>query len=216
MKTVLKSLVGSRAHDLHTEESDYDYRAVHLIPTSEIMSLGHKYSATSWIEGKVDETSYEIGHFLQLCTKANPSVLEVLLADQVQEETQYAKEMRDLLPFMFNPNDAFNAFAGYSKNQQKKMLEDHLARRLKYGVAYLRTAYNLVSLFQTGTFSLRVEGEKKSTLIDMKKGKFSDGKIIDLAEEQISIARELLPRVENRQDLTKINDFLLKVRKENW
>lgn len=216
MKTVLKSLVGSRAHDLHTEESDYDYRGVHLLPTSNLLGLGSKNSPTCWLEGGVDETSYEISHFLHLCTKANPSALEVLLADQIKEETDYAKEMRDLFPLMYNPDDAFNAFVGYSKNQQKKMLEDHLARRLKYGVAYLRTAYNLVSLFQTGTFSLRVEGEKKSTLIDMKQGKFSDGKIIDLAEEQISIARELLPRVENRQDLTKINDFLLKVRKENW
>lgn len=214
---LLKSLVGSRAHELHDDSSDYDYRAVHVVPTKEILRIGFKYSGTSWIEGSVDETSYEIGHFLQLCTKANPSVLEVLLADQTKIDTAYAKEMRELLPFMYDPNDAFNAFAGYSKNQQKKLLEDHLSRRLKFGVAYVRTAYNLVELFETGTFSLRVTNpKKKQTLTDIKSGLHSDGEIIDLAEAQIAKAKKLLPSVVNKKDMSVIDDFLCRVRKDFW
>lgn len=54
---ILKALVGSRAHGLHTETSDYDYRGVHVLPTRDILSLGFKYSGTSWLEGDVDETS---------------------------------------------------------------------------------------------------------------------------------------------------------------
>jgi predicted nucleotidyltransferase len=33
MKQILKVLVGSRAHDLYTEDSDYDYRGVFIYPT---------------------------------------------------------------------------------------------------------------------------------------------------------------------------------------
>lgn len=216
-KTILKSLVGSRAHGLHTEESDYDYRGVYVLPTSEILSLGFKYSGTSWIEGEVDDTSYEIGHFLQLCTKANPSVLEVLISEVTKVDSAYAQEMRDLLPYMFTPQDAFNAFAGYSKNQQKKLLDNHLGRKLKFGVAYVRTAFNLLDLFQTGSFSLEVtDSLRRKVLLDIKGGKFTDGEILNIAETQISLAKSMLEYVENKQNLGKINQFLLKVRKENW
>ncbi|GAB3282880.1 hypothetical protein GCM10027347_59450 [Larkinella harenae] len=214
---ILKSLVGSRAHNLHTEQSDYDYRGVHITPTREIVAIGFKYSGTSWLEGDIDETSYEIGHFLQLCTKANPSVLEVLVSTDVQIDTPYAQEMRRLLPYMYDPKNAFNAFAGYSKNQQKKLLENHLNRREKFGVAYVRTAYNLLDLFEKGCFSLRVEDEaRRQILMNIRTGLYRDGEIIDLAEQIINQARLLLPQVENRQDLDRVNDFLLKVRKENW
>lgn len=212
---ILKSLVGSRAHGLHTETSDYDYRGVHVIPTKEILSLGFKYSGTSWLEGDIDETSYEIGHFLQLCTKANPSVLEVLLSEQTHIDTRYATDMRCLFSKMYDPKDAFNAFAGYSKNQQKKLLEDHLNRRLKFGVAYVRTAYNLVELFETGTFSLEVKNaETKKILQGIKEGEFTDGEIIDMAETKISLAKIMLPDIENKQDIGAINEFLIEVRKD--
>lgn len=213
--TLLKALVGSRAHGLNTPESDYDWRGVHVLPTAEILSLGYKYEPISWLEGDQDETSYEIGHFLHLCTKANPSVLEVLLADQVAQGTKYADEMRELLPYMYKPQDAFNAFAGYSKNQQKKLLEGHLDRPFKYGVAYVRTAFNLLDLFQTGSFNLRVpEGFYRNKLINIKAGHYSNGEIIDMAEEYIDRARDLLPNIENKQDLERVNAFLLRVRKD--
>jgi predicted nucleotidyltransferase len=212
---ILKSLVGSRAHGLHTPDSDYDYRGVYVLPTRDILSLGFKYSGTSWIEGEVDDTSYEVGHFLQLCTKANPSVLEVLLSKETKLDTPYAEDMRELLPLMYNPKDAFNAFAGYSKNQQKKLLEDHLSRRLKFGVAYVRTAYNLVELFESGTFSLEVTDEnKKKVLFGIKHGEYSDGDIIDMAEQQIAIAKQMLPDIKNNQDLNAVNDLLIKIRKD--
>lgn len=214
---ILKSLVGSRAHGLNTEDSDYDYRGVHVCPTKEILSLFHKYSPTAWIEGDIDETSYEIGHFLELCTKANPSVLEVLVSEDVKIDTPYAKEMRTLLPFMYDPKDAFNAFAGYSKNQQKKLLENHLGRRNKFAVAYVRTSYNLVDLFETGAFSLRVlDEERKAILGKLKEGKYSDGQIIDMAERNIATAKRLLPDVKNHQNIGAINEFLAGVRKDFW
>lgn len=215
--TIHQVLVGSRAHGLHTESSDYDWRGIHVLPTKQILSLGHKYSPTSWIEGDQDETSYEIGHFLQLATKANPSVLEVVVADQFRVQTKYSAELFSLFPKLYNPNDAFNSFAGYSTNQRKKLLEDHLGRKFKFGVAYIRTAYNLTQLFKTGCFNLMVEDQTvRNLLIDTRAGLFSDGKIIDIAEGFIREAKSMLPSVPNQQDLPAINDFLLRIRKDFW
>lgn len=215
--TILQALVGSRAHGLHTESSDYDWRGIHVIPTSKILSLGYKHSPTQWIEGDQDETSYEIGHFLQLATKANPSVLEVLMSDQVRMTSPYATMLRDSFPYMYDPKDAYNAFAGYSCNQRKKLLEDHLGRKFKFGVAYIRTAYNLTELFKKGRFSLRVEDNYvRNVLLEVRAGAFSDGQIIDKAESYIKEAKELLPSVKNRQNLDLVNNLLLRIRKDFW
>jgi len=78
---ILKVLVGSHAHGLATAESDFDYRAVFVQPTSEILGLGHKAQNNQWIEGDIDNTSYEIGHFLFLATKSNPTILEGFLVE---------------------------------------------------------------------------------------------------------------------------------------
>lgn len=218
MNIILKTLVGSRAHGLHNEDSDYDYRGVYVEPTEKILSLGYKYKGTHWLEGHgQDETAYEIGHFLQLCTKANPSVLEVLLGGQRKVDTPVAEEMRSLFPYMYNPKDAFNAFCGYAKNQQKKLLDNHLDRRNKFAVSYIRTAMNLYELFKTGSFTLEVFEGKKDLLraIKYQGDEFTNGEILDIAETYIQESKKLLPEVENKQNIKKINDFLIRVRKDN-
>jgi predicted nucleotidyltransferase len=77
MKQILKVLVGSRAHDLYTEDSDYDYRGVFIYPTREILALRPPKDQTSWLEGKTDDTSWELHKFLVMACQCNPSVLEV-------------------------------------------------------------------------------------------------------------------------------------------
>uniref|UniRef100_A0A6M3IGD9 Putative nucleotidyltransferase n=1 Tax=viral metagenome TaxID=1070528 RepID=A0A6M3IGD9_9ZZZZ len=216
MKTILKVLVGSRAHGLNDENSDYDYRAVYVSPTSEILSLGHKYKGTDWYEGKEDNTSYEIGHFLCLATKCNPSILEVLRAETITEMDSYGESLRGLFPHIWNPQDAFNAFTGYSHNQRKKMLDKKDNRQNKYAVAYVRTLINLISLLKTGTFSLMVPEMYYKNIKDIRNGKWSFGHILDWAEEFKKNAEKRLENCTHKPNPEKVNDFLLKVRKENW
>ena len=45
---ILKVLVGSRAHGLADEDSDYDYRGVYVNATTDILSIGHKYKGNHW------------------------------------------------------------------------------------------------------------------------------------------------------------------------
>src|SRR5687768_1695702 len=83
---ILRCIVGSTAHGLANENSDIDYRGVFVVPTSDLLSIGGVTQQTSWIEGQVDDTSWEIGHFLKMATKCNPTVLEVFLAPTIRED----------------------------------------------------------------------------------------------------------------------------------
>ena len=215
--TILKVLVGSQAHGLADEDSDRDYRAVYVDPTSEILSLNHKYKGNSWIEGDEDNTAYEIGHFLHLATKCNPTILEVFKAPVVEANFS-GRELRELFQYIWEPTRAFDAFTGYGFNQRKKFLDKKDDRQNKYAVAYIRTLYNLNELLMDGDFS--VDLSKNHALLSMLKryrnGEYTMGDIIDHSEDLIEISREVLEKCDHEPNIEKVNEFLIDVRRRYW
>lgn len=221
MTTILKALVGSRAHGLNREDSDWDWRGVYVQPTNEILSMGHVARSIQWIEGKEDFTNYEIGHFLMLACKANPSVLELLRSPQVElpeiNGRSWGRELMQLMPYMYNPEAAFNAFNGYSLNQRKKLLDDKDGRKWKYALAYVRTLYALIDLLTHGDFYLEITDDaRRDRLRLIRDGSLSPGEVLDHANELTILAKSALTTCRNRQDLARVNNFLLDVRKCFW
>lgn len=215
--TIHKSLVGSRAHGLHNDYSDYDYRSIYVTPTKKILSLNHKYSGSSNIDGNQDNTSYEIGHFLQLATKANPSVLEIITKDHNTITSEYSSELLELVPYLYSPQDAFNAFTGFSRSQLRKFQTDTKPiSRYKFAVAYIRTLYNLNSLLRYQQFALTVSDTDKHIFRSMKNGEFSDSEIRQHASGLVRSALDVLPDIKDHKDLNKVNEFLLKIRRDFW
>ena len=223
---ILKALVGSRSHGLHNADSDYDYRGVFVSPTSEILKLGAKYKSNSWFEGKEDQTMYEIGHFLHLATKCNPSILEVFKAprqpiaytkDEIQRLEIWGAKLKALFPYVWNPIGVFEAFRGYAHNQRKKMFDKKDGRQAKFAVAYLRTLINLCDLLRTGNFSVEIKDEAiRQDLLRIKAGNFKPGEVVDLAEELLKEAEVLRDQCTHEPDIDKVNEFLLQIRKEFW
>ena len=217
-KIILRALVGSQAHGLAGEDSDYDYRAVYVLPTSKILSLGFKYKGNDWIEGNEDNTSYEIGHFLQLATKCNPTILEVFKAPIAGGMATYeGLELRNLFPYVWNPQQAFDAFVGYGLNQRKKFLDKKDNRQNKYVVAYIRTLYNLIELLKTGDFNVGISDSKiRAKLMNYKIGDYQVGEIIQHGEDLTDVARFHLQMSTHEPDIEKVNQFLLKIRRKFW
>ena len=216
-KVILKVLTGSRAHKLHDKDSDYDYRSVYVLPTSDILSLGYKYKGNDWTEGdKHDNVSYEIGHFLQLATKCNPTILEVFRAPIV-EATEEGRKLVELFQYVWSPKQAFDAFVGYGLNQRKKFLDKKDNRQNKYAVAYIRTLWNLIELLETGTFNIEIKQEElRKILLKYKKGIYTPGDIINQAEYFTKLARIALEDCKQKPNLEKVKQFLLDIRKESW
>jgi uncharacterized protein len=218
-KQILKVLVGSRAHGLETPESDYDYRGVMVMPTSEFLSLKHKDNEgnVSWIEGQEDQSIYELKHFLNLATHSNPSILEVFVSPVI-EATYEGYQLRNLFPFVWSSNDVFNAFTGYSGNQQKKMLTNKDQRWNKYGVAYARVLLLAEEILSKGTMTVQLEeGVNKRILLGIKNKEYSTGFIIDWCEKlKANVETAYKANPDKKTDYDKINHFLLDTRKDNW
>lgn len=218
-KVILKVLVGSRAHGLNTPESDYDYRSVYVLPTSKILSIGYKYKGNAWLEGeKEDNTAYEIGHFLHLATKCNPTILEIFRAP-IMECTEDGKKLRDLFNFIWEPRLCFDAFTGYGYNQRKKFLDKKDCRQNKYAVAYIRVLFQLFNLLHTGKLIVKIPdkySQIKETLMRYKIGNYTNGEVIDLAENIATECKYVLKECTQSSNIEKVNKFLLDIRKRNW
>ena len=219
MKLILRVLVGSQAHGLATPESDFDYRGVFIAPTMDFFSVeGGKPKTTEWIEGDEDNTAYEVGHFLHLATKSNPSILEVF-GSPVVYSTSEGKKMRELFPYVWSSKGVLDAFVGYSHNQQKKMLDDKpefANRKWKYAVAYLRTLMQAEVLLNTEELLVAVPHLWASFLRDVKNGSFSMGEVLDAAHElkgNVKAAYSANP--DKQTDYEPLNEFMHRMRKEN-
>ena len=218
-KTILKVLVGSRAYGVHREDSDYDYRGVFIAPTSELLSLKNVHKKAIWtLENGKDTTMYEIGHFLFLATKGNPTILEVFRCPVI-EITQEGKVLRDLFPCVWNSKSVYNAFMGYSHNQRKKFLDAKDDRPNKYAIAYTRTLWQLLQFCLFGDFRVVLLDKNQEDIIKRyRKGDYSIGEVIDYAEQLKRGINTLLKtrNFDKETDYDKINEFLLKIRKNNW
>lgn len=216
-QVILKVLVGSRAHGLHSDTSDFDYRGVFVVPTERILGLGGSTKNSQWIEGDIDNTSWELSHFLHLATKCNPTILETFLSP-VEESTDLGVELRSLFPSIWNSRGVRDAFVGYGRNQQKKFLDGKDGRPNKFAVAYARSLFNAHELLTTGTFTINIgSSEFGKMLREWKAGNYKMGDVIDTCyelETKVNAAYDANPNKET--DMAKVNEFLLKVRRSNF
>lgn len=218
MIEIVKALVGSQAHGLATPESDFDYRGVFVESTEDLLSLNGTTRQTQWQEGRQDDVSWEIGHFLHLATKCNPTIMEVFHSPHIDFKGPYAYDLLELFPHVWNSKGVRDAFCGYGINQRKKFLDERGPRKDKYAVAYLRTLYNAWELLSTHDFSVCVTGtEIEDTCRRWRRGEYEIGEVIQLTREwenKVNTAYEANPSKETNMEA--INRFLLQVRRAYW
>jgi predicted nucleotidyltransferase len=74
---IFEALTGSHAYGLNEEGSDIDYKGVFVLPLDELLS-GDYISEIS--DEKNDITYFEIGRFIELLNKSNPTAVELLFS----------------------------------------------------------------------------------------------------------------------------------------
>lgn len=170
MKTILKTVVGSRLHGLHNESSDFDYRGIFKVDLIDILSPFKKQQNTSWIEGKEDDTNYEVINFLKMGVSGNPTVLEILWSNQIVENTNIGEWLIFHRQKLLDDKKVYMAHLGYSQNQIKKMdlYNPDPKRTPKTIVAYVRSLRQCVELLKTGDFNPVYEYPDRDFILEIK------------------------------------------------
>lgn len=113
---IFEAISGSVAYGLNHNDSDVDIRGVFVLPKE-------FYYGFTYVDQVNDETNdtvyYEMGKFMKLLAKSNPTILEVLNTPE-----QYINIKTDLFPeFEMSrilSKQCYNTFANYAFSQVKK------------------------------------------------------------------------------------------------
>lgn len=169
MTTILEVVVGSRLHNLHKPESDYDIRGIFMHPVEDIISPFKTIKNTSWIEGDVDNTAYELREFCKMAVHGNPTILEILYSNLVNKTSDIGERLRFNRDKFLDSHRIFEAYKGYAHNQYNKMnLFEPDARTPKFAVSYLRSLYQGAQLLKTGDFDQAMTGDFRDFLLAVK------------------------------------------------
>jgi predicted nucleotidyltransferase len=175
MKILTKVLVGSRLHGLHTGKSDYDWRGIHIHPLKSVLSPFQKLKNTSWIEGDIDDTSYELSDFCKSATTGNATIWEVFHSNIVDTTSPIAEELRTNWKKFVDTDKFVEASRGYAHNQYNKMQLFESAgikgqeRTAKFAIAYIRVLWQCSEFLKTGIFPCQIdEPDIKELLLKIK------------------------------------------------
>jgi uncharacterized protein len=214
-----KFVVGSRLHNLNNQNSDTDYRGVHMTNLKNILSPFDKSKRTIWIEGDEDNTSYELIDFCKLAVMGNPTILEVLFSNQIKEITPQMQELRENKHKFLDSARIFEACKGYAHNQYNKMnLFEPDKRTPKFAVAYIRTLWQTEVFLRTGELPVEITGEMRDFLYKVKYYDYT--KFQELIPELVRLFAEYQVKLANAYqanhnkftpDTNWIEDFILRV-----
>lgn len=111
---------GSQAYGTSTPESDEDHGGIYIAPEKALMGLGFDYQEEI-LDEKGDTCWWEIGRFLQLALKSNPTVLEALFIpdDKVIYEHPLITELKKHRD-QFLTKRCFKPLGGYMVSQIEK------------------------------------------------------------------------------------------------
>lgn len=114
---IFKAKVGSHAYGTNIEGSDEDFKGIFIQSPESVLEDGY----LPQIEVSKDEVYYEIGRFVDLCVRGNPTMLELLFAprDTVQYFTDYFMILADHRKELLSKQLKYS-FGGYAIDQIKK------------------------------------------------------------------------------------------------
>lgn len=225
MKILAKVVVGSRLHGLASESSDWDYRGIHIHSLKEVLSPFKKLANTSWIEGDVDDTSYELADFCKTATRGNPTILEVFFSDQIAETSPTHQMMKNNWQKFVDTDNLVMASRGYASNQLNKMelFEDIGAkgqsRTPKFAVAYIRVLWQCVEFLRTGEFKCEIDDPQLRTFLLNIKNEWDIRLVPELTEMfstlQADVSREWAKAPKLKPDIPWIEDFIYDAYSQN-
>jgi predicted nucleotidyltransferase len=113
---LLDCVSGSTAYNLNVAGSDLDKKGIFIMPQKQLYGFERQDQIANATN---DEVYFEIGRFLELLTKNNPNILELLSTPK--EHVLFRHPLMDLIkPEDFLSKLCMDTFAGYAQTQIKK------------------------------------------------------------------------------------------------
>jgi predicted nucleotidyltransferase len=211
-KTILQAVTGSHAYGLNHATSDTDKMYIFVAPTVEVAGLHWASKHESFSDAGPtgdDTTGHEIGKYLRLVLKSNPTLIELLFMNdyEVLDETgQGLVALRDKILYT---EGVRNAYYGYAKAQVERVKREYPNHKPKMARHAIRITYQGLELLTTGTTNVKVTNP--DWYFQFNELPFENqSNIMDNWLANLNEAKSVLP---DKPDVRAVAEFLKDVRR---
>jgi predicted nucleotidyltransferase len=163
---LLSGIVGSTAYGLDRPGSDVDRLGVFAASTIELCGLDWTPRRDTVVTTKPDSTLHEVGKYLRLALKANPSLVELLWLPEELLETGHPLGARlvDLRGAFLSESGVRSSYGAYARQQAQRLANrgdgsfsaDTRKRTAKHARHLARLLRQGRELLSTGELTVRV------------------------------------------------------------
>ena len=223
---ILEGVVGSTAYGLATPSSDVDIKGVYVAPIREVLGLRGPQAVSETKDHTDPDWSYhELGKFVSLALKCNPTILEILFLGQYLQLSPLAHNLLQYRRSCLSEPAIRGAYGAYAKAQAERLMrrnEDGKEgfdssvknRTAKHGRHCMRLLLQGSQLLSTGSMAVHV-GDHRDWLFEMGQLAFEDPARFyteyQAKAEQFDAIESVLPRQPGRE---RINSVLINLRLE--
>lgn len=185
-----------------------------MAPTVEVAGLHWSSKDESWSDAGPtgdDNTAHEIGKYLRLVLKSNPTLIELLFMDDYEILDETGQGLVALRDKVLYTEGIRNAYYGYAKAQAERVKREWPFHKPKMARHCARIATQGWELLTTGTANVRVI----NPALYFKMNEFEQDELFEVLDEtveSINLADSILP---DRPDTRAVADFLREVRRNN-
>lgn len=209
--TLLRGITGSTAYGLATPDSDIDRLGVFVAPTTEVAGLfWHASKESRGQQGPLgdDFMEHEVGKFLRLALKANPTILELMWLKEYEIQTYDGEMITNLRRFVLSHKYVHDAYYGYAEAQRKKLLNRD---KPKYAKHILRLLEQGSGLLKYGVLQVEVKNPQQyHDLVDMTPEQRYDTVTEAFAKFPMKSEASVLPALPDTQTVQDVLAYLRK------
>lgn len=213
-KIILQTVTGSHAYGLNHADSDTDRMSIFVAPTVDVAGLDWNSNKESWSDAGPtgdDNTGHEIGKYLRLVLKSNPTLIELLFMNDYEILTDEAQGLLDIRDAFLYTDGIRNAYYGYAAAQYSRVLREYPDHKQKMSRHCLRITNQAIELLTTGKCNPLVSNREELFSLDgMNYSELS--LVMGTAVAMINTSESVLP---DKPDRDTVRDFLKEVRKNN-
>jgi len=215
----LSGIVGSTAHGLALPGSDVDRLGVFIAPTVQVAGLDWHGSRETHVTSKPDTTMHEVGKYLRLALKCNPTITELLWLpyDLYEVIDDYGAALVGLRRAFLSTGYVRASYGGYARQQALRLAgrpdgtfsSDLRKRTAKHARHMLRLLRQGRQLLATGELTVEVEDPAPYWEVsDMDREK-----MLEVFEAEDAILHDTVSVLPDEPDRQAVSAYLADVRR---
>lgn len=208
---ILECVVGSHMYNLDTPTSDVDIKGIYVENTTRFFELTEPKLVRDHTDP--DWAYYELKQFCYLAAKANPTITELLWANDYTILTDLGKELVNIRE-AFLSKRALKSYLGYAMSQVGRKYRNATDITQYRAGKHVRHTWRLCKQYEelatTGKLRVKLTNEEREECFSFMDKTYEECMDWFLAEDKrLSSIKSVLP---DEPDYKRINQFLVETR----